>query len=97
MNPLRAVAACFVERGELIGSNVTLAKENGRLAAENAAMKAALRRAVCERDEALGIVCDLRADLSASQRQCDLLMQMCPADLRALGETGPFDQEAGSG
>ena len=91
MTVWRAVVACFLERGELLDRNVQLAKENTRLQRENAATKQALRHAVCDRDDALGIVCDLRADLRASQRQCEVLMTMTPSDLRELAS----DEEAG--
>lgn len=89
----RLLTVGFLERVELVDRNVVLTKENERLHQENAAAKAALRHAICDRDDALGLVCDLRADLHASQRQCEVLMTMTPSDLRGLG---PFDQETGA-
>lgn len=97
MNLLRVVAGCFLERGELLDRNVQLAKENTRLQQECAATKQALRHAVCARDDALGVVCDLRADVAALHRQVAVLMDFTPSDLRAMGEGGPFDQEGQAG
>lgn len=94
MKVLRALGACFLERGELLGNNVTLAAENKRLAQENAAAKVALRHAICARDDALSLACDLRADLAAMERQVAVLMDFTPTDLRAIDI---YDQEGEAG
>lgn len=46
--------------------------------------KAELRDARYQRDEALSLVTDLRADLAEYQRQVAVLLEFTPSDLRNL-------------
>lgn len=56
----------------------------------NARQARTTRRLTCDLWVMEKVAAELRADNAALQRQCELLMEWCPSDLRALN----IDEEA---